>query len=54
MTTQFVGLFHEFMVVEEQIQPLDFNYTSVDLHAIVGYSFFLFFEKVVGCSCFYI
>ena len=30
------------MVVEEQIQPLDFNYTSVDLHAIVG------------CSCFYI
>ena len=42
VTTQFVGLFHEFMVVEEQIQPLDFNYTSVDLHAIVG------------CSCFYI
>ena len=31
------------MVVEEQIQPLDFNYTSVDLHAIVGCSFFLFF-----------
>ena len=37
-----LGCFKNSWFVEEQIQPSDFNYTSVDLHAIIG------------CSCFYI